>query len=658
MSDYFDEPGMTENEAAVHDPKLRLSTTIVRPGFRLVASNRDYEDLCRSISNTQKLSFDYETSDPSNANYLQITEKKRPIDFYKSTITGASYRTSDGMCYYHSIDHLDSFNMPPESVRDALLCKPKSAPICAHNLAFEWTISKKCLGLDLRDLGPLRDTMVAAFVLDSSQAVGLKDLVRRNFNILQQSYSAVTGGLKMNEISAARTYWYGCDDSEFQWELDEKFMRMLAEVNLVTYFENIEMPIVPIIAEMSLRGTPIDLELLEGRAKEAVLKMNGIEREVVELIGRPINLASPKQVGRFLYEDLKLPRPPYATSDSASDKESLFWNIDLHPAVAKILEYRKYETRNKLYYKPYPKLVNPASGNIHSQLRQTVAVTGRFSSSGPNLQQLAKRGDGAEVRELFIPPPGYDYILSADMSQVELVLAGHRSKSKVLLEAYGEKRGDVHTATCMALFNIDALTAKKNKTYRSAGKTTNFTLIYGGAAKRVYRQVKLDLAKMGLACPFTLRDIELMILAYFRLYPEIKDMQRNDVNYAKAYGYVKSLYGRRYYLPHIHAREGWKRAEAERAATNYPIQGSCAELNKKAIINIYNERIPIEDAVMWTSIHDENVFYVREPALKDVAYIVHKHMAFTPAGLRTNMESELTIGPNFGKMKGIPEYTL
>ena len=631
---------------------LRLSTTIERPGYVLIKNSVDYEDLIRSISTTKKLSFDYETSDEGNANYAQIADKKRPIDFYKSTITGASFRTSDGKCYYLSIDHINSFNLPPEAVADALKAKPYDAPICAHNYSFEWAVSKRCLNLDLRDLGPLRDTMVAAFVLDSSQAVGLKDLVRRKFKVLQQSYSSVTSGLKMNQVSAERIYWYGCDDSEFQWDLDELFMRMLAEVNLVTYFENIEMPIVPIIAEMSLRGVLIDQELMAERTKEALRQMAVIEAEMKGILGHSINLASPKQVGKLLYETLGLPRPPYATSDSASDKESLFWNIDLHPAVQKILEYRKYETRNKLYYKPYPLLINPATGHIHSQLRQTVAVTGRFSSSGPNLQQLAKRGDGVEVRELFIPPPGYDKILACDMSQVELVLAGHRSKSKVLMEAYGIPRGDVHTATCMAIFNINAEEAKANKVFRSAGKTTNFTLIYGGAAKRVYRQVKLDLAKMGMGCPFSLRDIEGMIQKYFNLYPEIKLMQQNDVAYARVNGYVKSLYGRRYYLPDIHAREGWKRAEAERAATNYPIQGTCAELLKRSIINIYNEKIPIEDAYMWASIHDENVFYVKDKALADVAHIVHKHMAATPPGLITNMESEVTVGINFGKMKG------
>jgi len=645
---------MTDNPEAV----LRLSTEVDRPGYVLVKSQRDYDDMIRSISNTTKLSFDYVTSDEGNINYAQITDKKRPIDFYNTSITSVSFRTSDGKCYYLSIDHINSFNYPKEAVADALMAKPHDAPICAHNLAFEWTVTKHCLGIDLRDLGPYRDTMVAAFVIDTSQAVGLKDLVRRKFKIVQQSYSTVTNGLKMREISADRAYWYGCDDSEFQWELDELFMKMLAQVNLVKYYETLEMPIVPIIAEMAYRGALVDLDLMKDRAKHAIQRMMEIETEIVALIGHPINLASPKQVGKLLYTDLGLPRPPYATSDSASDKESLYWNIDLNPAVAKILEYRKYETRNKLYYRPYPLLVNPSSGHIHSQLRQTVAVTSRFSSSGPNLQQLAKRGDGVEVRELFIPPPGYDHIMSADMSQVELVLAGHRSKSKVLLEAYGEKRGDIHTATCMAVFNITAEEAKANKVYRSAGKTTNFTLIYGGAAKRVYRQIKLDLAKMGFGCPFSIRDVEGMIMKYFSLYPEIKQMQKNDVIFAKENGYVKSLYGRRFYLPDIYARESWKRSEAERAATNYPIQGTCAEILKRAIINIYEERIPVEDAVMWASIHDENVFYVKNKALKDVTHIVHKHMAHTPAGLLTHMESELTEGINFGKQNKIPEYTL
>ncbi len=640
------------------DIGLRLSTSIDRPGYILVDCQSKYDDMIRSIANTTKLSFDYETSDEGNINYAQITDKRRPIDFYNTSITSVSFRCSDGKCYYLSIDHINSFNFPKEAVADALKAKPYSAPICAHNLAFEWTVTKKCLGIDLRDLGPLRDTMVAAYVLDSSQAVGLKDLVRRKFKIVQQSYESITKGLKMREISADRAYWYGCDDSEFQWDLDELFMSMLAKVKLVQYYEELEMPIVPIIAEMSLRGALVDTDLLKTRAGHAMQKMMEIETELKGLIGRPINLASPKQVGQLLYGDLSLPRPPYATSDSASDKESLYWNIDLHPAVAKILEYRKYETRNKLYYRPYPLLVNPATGHIHSQLRQTVAVTGRFSSSGPNLQQLAKRGDGAEVRELFIPPAGYDHIMSADMSQVELVLAGHRSKSKVLLEAYGEKRGDIHTATCMAVFGITAEEAKANKVYRSAGKTTNFTLIYGGATKRVYRQIKLDLAKMGFGCPFSMAQVEQMRRNYFSLYPEIAQMQANDVKFARANGYVKSLYGRIYYLPDIYARESWKRSDAERAATNYPIQGTCAEILKRAIINIYKERIPTEDALMWASIHDENVFYVKDSALKDVSHIVHKHMAATPNGLLTHMESELTVGVNFGKMKCIPEYTL
>jgi DNA polymerase-1 len=208
----------------------------------------------------------------------------------------------------------------------------------------------------------------------------------------------------------------------------------------------------------------------------------------------------------------------------------------------------------------------------------------------------------------------------------------------------------------MALFNVTAEVAKSNKVYRQAGKTTNFTLIYGGAAKRVYRQVKLDLAKMGLGCPFSIVDIERMIAAYFALYPEVKQMQKDDVRYAREFGYVKSLFGRRFYLPDIGSRDGFLRSKAERKATNSPIQGTCAELLKLSIINIYNERIPPEDAVMWASVHDENVFSLNSKCAKDVGYIVHKHMAHTPEGLRTHMESELKIGPNFGNLKDFFEW--
>lgn len=220
------------------------------------------------------------------------------------------------------------------------------------------------------------------------------------------------------------------------------------------------------------------------------------------------------------------------------------------------------------------------------------------------------------------------------------------------MEAYGPVRGDIHTKTTCALFDITPEQAKANKLYRQAGKTANFSLLYGGQARRIYRLIKLELAKMGMQCPFSLRDVENIIVKYFQLYPELREMQKNDVLYARQHGYVKSLFGRRFYLPDIVSSKGYLRSKAERKASNSPIQGTCAELIKRAIIKIYNERIPRSDAAMVMSIHDENVFYVTNKALKDVAHIVHKHMSDTPKGLLTHMESEVTVGRNFGEMKG------
>ena len=635
---------------------LRMSYEIDRPNYKLVDSVRVYEDLLRSVSNTHKLSFDYETSADVNENYMEIPEKQRPLDLHRSTITSASFRTSDGSCYYLSVDHLNSFNMPKEAVKDVLLAKPKTAPTCAHNMAFEWLITKKELGLDLREIGPLRDTMVAAKVLDSNQAVGLKDLTKRVLNILQTSYKTVTDGLKMNELTAQQVLYYGCDDSEYQWALEDIFDRQLKDEGLWTYYTDLEMPIVPIIAEMTLDGAYVDPELLKKKTTYHLSEMGRLATEIYTMLGREVTLSSPVQMSRVLYEQLGLPMPPYADSKTATDKESLYWNLHLHPFVPKFLEWKKFETRYKLYDKPYKRLIHPDTGMIHSQLRQTVTDTSRFSSSGPNLQQLAKRGDGVEVRELFTPPPPYDCILTYDMSQVELVLAAHRSKSPVMLDAYGPVRGDLHTATCMALFHISAEESRANKVYRQAGKTCNFSLLYGGAAKRIYRLVKLELAKMGHECPFSIRDIEAMIAAYFGLYPEIRQMQKNDTVFAREHGYVKSLFGRKFYLPDINNRNSFLRSKAERKATNSPIQGTCAELLKRAIIKIHNERVPKEDMRMWASIHDENVFYVRKAVLGDVHQMIHKHMADTPKGMRSYMESEGSAGYSFGKLMDINKF--
>lgn len=635
---------------------LRMSYEIDRPNYVLVDSTRKFEDLLRSVSNTHKLSFDYETSAVVNDSYMEINEKQRPLDLHRSTITSSSFRTSDGQCYYLSIDHINSFNFPKEAIKDVLFAKPKDAPTCAHNMGFEWLITKHCLGLDLRDIGPLRDTMIAAKVLDTNQAVGLKDLTKRMLGILQTSYKTVTDGLMMKELTAAQVLNYGCDDSEYQWQLEDIMDKDLKAQGLWNYYTDLEMPIVPIIAEMTLDGAYVDPDILATKTSEHLAQMARLSNELFAMLGKEVTLSSPVQMSKVLYGTLGLPMPPYAESATATDKESLYWNIDLHPFVAKFLEWKKFETRYKLYDKPYRKLIHPDTGMVHSQLRQAVTDTSRFSSTGPNLQQLAKRGDGVEVRDLFTPPPPYDCILTYDMSQVELVLAAHRSKSPVMLQAYGPVRGDLHTATCMALFHVTAEEAKLNKVYRQAGKTTNFTLIYGGAAKRVYRQVKLDLAKMGLPCPFTIRDIEGMIAAYFSLYPEVRQMQKDDVLFARENGFVKSLFGRKFWLPTINDRNSFTRSKAERKATNSPIQGTCAELLKRAIIKIYNERVPKEDMRMWASIHDENVFYVRKAVLKDVHEMIHKHMADTPKGLRSHMESEGSAGYSFGKLIDVNKF--
>jgi DNA polymerase-1 len=635
-----------------------MSYDILRPNYVLVDSLRVYEDLLRSVSNTKRLSWDYETSAICNENYMEIAEKQRPLDMHRSTITSASFRTSDGKCYYLSIDHLNSFNMPKEAVKDVLMAKPKDVSLSAHNHVFEWVITRNCLGFDLRETGPLRDTMIAAKLLDSNQAVGLKDLTKRCLSILQTSYASVTGGLMMKELTAKQVLAYGCDDSEYQWQLEDIFDQELKDNGLWAYYTDLEMPLVSIIANMTWEGAYVDPQVLEKKTDEHLSQMGRLSNEIYAILGKEVNLASPTQMTKVLYGTLDLPMPPYAESSTATDKESLYWNIDLHPLVGKFLEYKKYETRYKLYDKPYKKLIHPDTGMVHSQLRQTITDTGRFSSSGPNLQQLAKRGDGVEVRELFSPPLGYDYIMSADLSQIELVLAGHMSKSSVMLAAYGTPRGDLHTATCMALFHITADEAKANKTYRQSGKTCNFSLLYGGAAKRIYRLVKLDLAKMGLECPFTMRDIDAMIAAYFGLYPEIKELQKNDVLFAKENGYVKSLFGRKFYLPDINNRNSFLRSKAERKATNTRIQGTAAEILKRAIIKIDNEKIAKEDMKMWASIHDENCFYVRAGFIKDAAHIVHKHMADTPKGLRTTVESDITFGPNFGQMKPMEGYEL
>ena len=637
---------------------IRLTEDIPRPNYILIDSVRKFEDLKRSVANTRRLSFDYETSADMCESYLTLNKKQQPmVDLIRSTITSCSFRCSDGKAYYISIDHKDSFNFPKEAIAEVLRLKPKTAPLSAQNLAFEWLITMKELGIDLDELGPLRDSMIAAKVVDSNKKVGLKEMVMNELKIIQQDYKSVTNGRKMNELTAKEAFRYGCDDSQYQWELDEIYEQRLEDMGLMDYYTEIEMPIIPIISAMTLRGACTTRPLIEMKTNFHQGEMARLEGIIFDLLGKEVKLNSPVAMSKVLYKELGIPEPPYADSKTMTDKESLYWHIDKHPIMPLFLEWKKYNTRWRLYDRPYAGLLHTDTGMMHSSLKP-LADTGRFTNSGPNLQQLAKRGDGIEVRELFVPPPGYDYIMAWDMSQVELVLAGHRSGSPVLRQAYGAVRGDVHTTTCMHMFDIDAIMAKSNKVYRTAGKTANFSLLYGGQARRIYRLIRLELAKMGLPMTFSLRDVEIMVRRYFQQYPEILTMQKEDKIFARENGYVKSLYGRRFQLPDIHSRLSWLRSKQERKATNSPIQGTCAELLKIAIIRIHREKIPVEDALMWASIHDENAFYVRKGAAKDVARIVHKHMRATPEGLLCNMESEGTIGLDFANQFDIqPDYS-
>jgi len=629
--------------------ELRLTDEVDHSNYVLIDNNAKYEELLAAAKVTDRMSFDYETSAEHCANYLTLNKRTMPaIDMPNSRITSASFRLSNGKCYYLSVNHKDSFNLPKQAVKDVLLAKPKHAPLSAQNMAFEWFITRNNLDLDLADLGPLRDSMIAYKVLDSNKRAGLKEMVLNELHIIQGTYEDLTKGRKMDEITAEEAFIYGCDDSEYQWRLDEIYEQRLKDIGMMDYYTELEMPIIPIIAEMTWRGAYTTQELITEKTEYHLGEMARLEGELFDMAGLELKLSSPVAMGRFLYDVLEIPRPPYAESKTMTDKESLYWNIDKHPFIPKFIEWKKFSTRYKLYDKPYAGLLHNETGMLHSQLKP-IADTGRFTSSGPNLQQLAKRGDGIEVRGLFVPPPEYDYVMAWDMSQVELVIAGHRSMSPVLLKAYDVIRGDIHTATCCHMFGITAAEAKANKVYRTAGKTANFSLLYGGRAKRIFRLIKLELAKMGMGMPFTLRDVEQMIKKYFEQYPEIRDMQRADIKFARENGYVTSLFGRRFYLPDIFSRKSWLRSKQERKATNSPVQGTAAELLKRAMIKIHRERIPLEDARVFAVIHDETDSYVRKGAVKDVAHIMHKHMSDTPAGLKCMMESEGTIGYNFAE---------
>ena len=419
----------------------------------------------------------------------------------------------------------------------------------------------------------------------------------------------------MRDLSPIDIYEYACEDADITLQLKNKLEIELKKHECEKLFYDIEMPLMPVLAEMEMNGVCLDTASLAETSKQFTTRMNDIEQRIYELAGQSFNIASPKQVGEILFDKLKIVEKAKKTKTGqyVTSEEVLQQLKNKHEIVADILEHRGLKKLIGTYIDALPKLINPRTGHIHTSFNQTITATGRLSSSDPNLQNIPIRGeDGKEIRKAFIPEPGCLFF-SADYSQIELRVMAHLSGDENMINVFREGK-DLHAATAANIYKKDISEVTRDE--RTKSKRANFGIIYGitifGLAERL--DIPRDEAKM-------------LIDGYFNTFPQVHNYMEKSKEIARQQGYVTTLFGRRRYLPDINSANSVVRGFAERNAINAPIQGTAADIIKVAMIHIY-QRFKEENirSKMILQVHDELNFSVYPDEKEKVERIVLEEM--------------------------------
>ncbi len=574
-------------------------------------------------------------------------------------LVGISLAVDAQTSYYIPLGHRKGAQLPIEAVLNALrptMTNP-NIPKAAHNALFDFAMLRR-YGLEVAPIGC--DTMVAKWLLDPNDGenvrgnLGLKRLARIELNIdmtpIERLIGAGRNQITMDQVSIECAANYAAADALVTWQLVPKMTEKLAAEpqqerdplwgtdnppTLTDLFHTLELPLIPVLASMELTGVLLDTAHLAKMSRELGESVAALEREIHALAGKTFNVNSPKQMNEVLFEHLKLKAEGVRkTSLGFSTAADVLENLrGAHPIVNKILEYRELVKLKGTYIDALPNLINPVSGRVHTSYNQTGTSTGRISSSDPNLQNIPIRTEtGRAVRAAFIAPEGWR-LLSVDYSQVELRILAHISQEPTLLTAFAEGQ-DIHAATAAVIYNVPTTAVTKEQ--RIFAKRVNFGILYGMGAFRLARDSDLTLA-----------EARKFIETYFERLPGVQRYIEGAKALARSQGYLTTLFGRRRRFPGIHSSRASDVAAAEREAINMPIQGTAADIMKRAMIDLYaalqksNRR-----ARLLLQVHDELVLEVPEEELADTAALVVRVME-NAAALAAPLKANAQAGVNW-----------
>ena len=569
--------------------------------YQLIETEEDARKLFDLFVTKQILSLDTETTSVN------------PID---AELVGLSFAMEEGKAFYVAIPAEREKAERIVNIFKPLYESPDILKI-GQNIKYDMEV---LMNYGVRLSAPMFDTMIAHYVLQPEQKHNMDILAETLLNYQTVHIDELIGpkgkGQKsMRDLSPASVCDYAAEDADVTLRLYNVLKPRLKEAGVEQLFYDIEMPLVPVLADMETTGVRLDTEALAETSKVLTERMKQIERNIYELAGHEFNIASPKQVGEVLFGEMKIVEKPKKTKTGqyVTSEEVLQQLRSKAPIVADILEHRGLKKLLGTYVDALPKLINLRTGHIHTSFNQAVTATGRLSSSDPNLQNIPVRGeDGKEIRKCFIPEPG-ELFFSADYSQIELRVMAHLSGDKNMIEAFREGY-DIHAATAARIYKEKIEDVSRDQ--RTKAKRANFGIIYGitvfGLAERL--EISRDEAKQ-------------LIDGYFETFPDVHAYMEKAKELAREHGYAETFFHRRRYLPDITSHNATVRNFAERNAINAPIQGSAADIIKIAMVKIY-ERFRKEGirSRMILQVHDELNFSVVPEEKEKVERIVLEEM--------------------------------
>ena len=572
---------------------------VTETDYQVIVTEAQLDEWLAKLAAAELFAFDTETT---SLNYME------------ARVVGVSFAVEAGVAAYVPFGH--DYIDAPEQLPEALvfeklkpLLEDASKAKVGQNLKYDQSVLANH-GITLQ--GIAFDTMLESYVLNSTASRHNMDALAAFYLDYKTTHFEDIAGkgakqLTFNQIDLEQAGPYAAEDADIALRLHQTLWpRLVAEPSLKTLFETVELPLLPVLSHIERNGALVSRDLLAQQSAELGTRMAELQRQAYDLAGEEFNLSSPKQLGHILFEKLELPVIKKTPKGAPSTNEEVLQELALdYPLPKLLMEYRGLSKLKSTYTDKLPEMINPATGRIHTSYHQAVTATGRLSSSDPNLQNIPIRTEeGRRVRQAFIAGPG-NKIVAADYSQIELRIMAHLSGDKGLLDAFSHGL-DVHKATAAEVFGVEVEQVSGEQ--RRRAKAINFGLIYGMSAFGLAKQLHVGR-----------NEAQQYIDTYFARYPGVLRYMENTRAQAGDEGFVETLFGRRLYLPEIKSKNGMRRKAAERAAINAPMQGTAADIIKKAMLGVatwLNEEN--DDRIKMTmQVHDELIFEIHQDILEE-----------------------------------------